>query len=555
MIQGPFDERVEKQSINLRRALVPLWILVLLCFLARTTIAKPPSRQSDFISRGNTTYYVDAKTGSDRYAGTSPDHAWKTLERANQEQLAPGDKLLFRAGTAYHGMFAPQGSGKADQPILISKYGPGPTPLIAGDGIHHQAVLIQNMQYVTLENLEITNKGAERIPGLCGLHINLKQFGTAHDIVIRGLFIHDVYGTNVKSAGAGYGIFFTCRHGTPRSRFDGLIIEHNHLLRTDRNGICGNSAYLGRGDWYPSLHVIIRDNLLEDIGGDGIVPVGTDGCIVEHNRINGGRTRALDYAAGIWPWSADNTLIQYNEVSGYKGTKDAQGFDADWNCRNTTIQYNYSHNNQGGFLLVCNDGSSGKSWNAGEVHAVIRYNISINDGCDSPDARSIHIAGPVEDTQIYNNTIYLGSKLNQPLVQVTDWHGWPISVQFANNIFYTATGGRYDLAGHASAVQFSNNCYFRNQSDLPDDPHALKVDPEFINPGFDGSGRSKLIGYRLRADSPAAKAGKIISKNGGKDFFGGPVFSAKSPGLGAIESSGAEHSSIRLDSKSAAITR
>ena len=60
-------------------------------------------------------------------------------------------------------------------------------------------------------------------------------------------------------------------------------------------------------------------------------------------------------AAGIWPWSCDNTTIQFNEVYGHKAPWDAQGFDADYNCNNTIIQYNYSHDNYGGLVLVCNN--------------------------------------------------------------------------------------------------------------------------------------------------------------------------------------------------------
>jgi hypothetical protein len=69
----------------------------------------------------------------------------------------------------------------------------------------------------------------------------------------------------------------------------------------------------------------------------------------------GGRMRAEDYAAGIWPRSCDNTVVQYNEVSGMKGTREGEGYDSDYNCRGTLFQYNFSHNNDGGFMLVCND--------------------------------------------------------------------------------------------------------------------------------------------------------------------------------------------------------
>ena len=35
--------------------------------------------------------------------------------------------------------------------------------------------------------------------------------------------------------------------------------------------------------WFPSLNVVIRENFVEDVGGDGIVPWATDGVLVEHN--------------------------------------------------------------------------------------------------------------------------------------------------------------------------------------------------------------------------------------------------------------------------------
>ena len=53
-----------------------------------------------------------------------------------------------------------------------------------------------------------------------------------------------------------------------------------------------------------------------------------------------------------------------------KGQKDGQAFDSDGFCRNTVFQYNYSHDNDGGFMLIC-----GRE----NVGTTIRYNISQND--------------------------------------------------------------------------------------------------------------------------------------------------------------------------------
>jgi len=121
--------------------------------------------------------------------------------------------------------------------------------------------------------------------------------------------------------------------------------------------------------------------------------------------VHGASQRSQDYNVGIWPWSADNTIIQYNEVYGTKGQHDAEGFDSDWNSRNTLIQYNYSHDNEGGFLLICNEGSQPADISAGNTGTIVRYNISQND-----HHRGIKFSGPVKNTLIYNNTIYVGKR-------------------------------------------------------------------------------------------------------------------------------------------------
>ncbi len=122
-------------------------------------------------------------------------------------------------------------------------------------------------------------------------------------------------------------------------------------------------------------------------------------------------------AAGIWPWeSATIRWFSSNEVSGHKAPTDAQGFDSDWNCQNTLIQYNYSHDNNGGFLLVCGPGNVDMPMNIGTNGTVARYNISVNDGLRGYSVRmnkksgfspTFHISGKLKDTKIYNNVIFV----------------------------------------------------------------------------------------------------------------------------------------------------
>ena len=259
-------------------------------------------------------------------------------------------------------------------------------------------LLLRNVEFWEVQDLEITNLGTNREPWRTGVRIVTDGFGTMRHIHLKKLFVHDVNGDLNKNR-EGCGIFFESR-GANSSRFDDLLIENCHVVHVDRNGICQRSSSRGR-----STGVVIRGNLLEDIGGDGIKVWGSDGAVIERNVLRGGRTRCDDYAAGIWPWDSDDTIIQFNEVSGMKGTKDGQGFDSDYRCRRSVFQYNYSHDNEGGFFLICAPGNSYCE------DTIIRYNISQHDGINS--ARVFHFGGGAKNTQIYNNTIYLGT--NQDL--------------------------------------------------------------------------------------------------------------------------------------------
>ncbi|MDX5028743.1 hypothetical protein SHY53_11220, partial [Streptococcus suis] len=49
------------------------------------------------------------------------------------------------------------GSGLEDAPILISSYGEGELPLLEAQGKIESVIKLYNQEYITIENLEITN--------------------------------------------------------------------------------------------------------------------------------------------------------------------------------------------------------------------------------------------------------------------------------------------------------------------------------------------------------------------------------------------------------------
>lgn len=488
-----------------------------------------------------TTYYVDASAGQDQNDGVRPEKPWKTLQKVNSTTFKPGSTILFKASSVWDGQLWPKGSGVAAQPIRIGKYGEGAKPLIRGNGTVEDTVLLKNQEYWEIEDLEITNSGSSKAKRR-GVHLALEEFGEAHHIVVRRLTIHDVSG--LDDAKDNGGILYTCWGKQKFSRFIDLLIEDNEVYHTDRNGISGWTEPWERSKFYPSLNVVVRGNHLRDIGGDGIMIVQTDGALIEKNVVGHVNQRSQGYNIAIWTWSADNSVIQYNEAYGTKGQRDGEGFDSDWNSRNTLIQYNYSHDNEGGFVLICNEGGLSGADNAGNVGTVIRYNISQNDG-----HRGVTLAGPVQDTLIYNNTFYIGPGQKSDVVLLTDWAGWPANTSFFNNIFYAlgeATIGhavsRADDGAHTSAPGFGesrdnlfdSNVYFGHINSV-DDAHGLTVDPLFVGPGKGGSGADTLNGYALQPDSKARRSGKSVPGNGQKDFFGVDVGKCKAVDRGAVQ--------------------
>lgn len=489
-------------------------------------------------SSGPRTYYVDSAEGKDANSGLSRSQAWKSLDKVNATTFSPGDKILFKAGTTYNGQLFPQGSGSAASPIVIDLFGSGDKPLIAAQGQFHEALLLRNQEYWEVNNLQFTNMGPDRTPFRYGVRVMSWDFGTVHHVYLKNLDVHDVNGSLIKKdSGEGHGIVWENGGDKVRSRFDGLHIENCHLVRTDRNGICGYVPYHDKQ--LLSTDVVIRKNLLEDIGGDAIKVWGTSHALVEHNVVRGARMRCDDYAAGIWPWSADDTLIQFNEVSGLKGTKDGEAFDSDGFCTNTTFQYNYSHDNDGGFMLICCKDS---------VKTTVRYNISQNDR-----TRLFHMGGPIKDIAIYNNTFYVGKDIDLDLFV---WEGggkdWADNAVVSNNIFYVDGMARNAAAtkrkpvddgtfitvpgvGGATRIKFQNNLFFGNFRDVPDQWQMLKFDPLLSKPGSGRLGLDSLQGYQLQQGSKSVGSGVPIDGNTGKDFWGNPVAEGKKPAIGAHE--------------------
>jgi hypothetical protein len=520
---------------------------VLILALCQPLMVPDREKQPRSSPLNRTTYYLDSTSGQDVYPGTSPHDAWKTLNKVNATTFVPGDRILFKSASVWTGQLWPKGSGSREHPIVIDKYGGDAKPVINGVGVAEDAVLLKNQEYWEINNLEITNTGETSGPRR-GVHLVAENFGDIHHIYLHGLTIHDVNGVDNDKVNGG--INYNSIGDSKPSRFIDLRIEDNRIFHVDRSGIFGWSTHWVRSKWHPSLGVVVRHNILDDIGGDGIVVVATDGALVEHNVVSNANQRSAGYNVAIWPWSADNTVIQYNEAYGTRGQRDGEGFDSDWNSRNTLIQYNYSHDNDGGFLLICNEGGHDAMESVGNVGTIVRYNISQND-----HHRGINVAGPVSHATIYNNTLYVGPGETVSLLLQSDWKGWADGTYLYNNIFYVAGTAEFShgvsrgpdgayvttpgLGGSRNTV-FDYNVYY-GKLEPAADPHGLTTDPLFMSPGSARRGAQTVSGYRLQPGSPAINSGKLIDSHGGKDFLGTTV-----PACGAVDRGAMEFGECRL---------
>ena len=243
------------------------------------------------------------------------------------------------------------------------------------------------------------------------------------------------------------------------------------------------------------------------------------------------------FCATIWPWKTKDAVFQYNEAFDTvgEGNGDGQAWDIDWSD-GTVYQYNYSHNNGGGSMLIClNEAYNG----------TFRYNLSHNDlGC------LITFQGNPE-AKIYNNVFYVdGDRATRVHHNASGKRSG--SGVISNNIFYNAsTANPNDEWEPNGNKKFSNNLYYGYTSTPSTDKHAVVVaesekDQIFVGPltapdSTDGTihrhddpeAKTVFDGFKIKEDSAAVNAGVYIPNNGGKDFFGNKL--GMTPDIGMHE--------------------
>jgi hypothetical protein len=489
-------------------------------------------------------YHLDSQKGDDANDGLSPEKAWRAIEKANATKLAPGDRLLLRAGSAWEGaMLQPRGSGVAGKPLVLDRYGEGPDPVLHGRGQVPCVLRLENEEQWEISHLELTNRSDTPGKKIRGVEIRAKDTGVRRHIVLKGLFIHDVnaaaeYKDDGDTVAKSFGGLATIIEGTTtQTAWDDLRVEDCRIRDVGPMGLVMLSTWMAGhrendpNTWFPSRGVVVRGCTFERVARNGLLVRGSVAPLIEHNLFR--ECGMLGSGNAMFVFHCDDALIQFNEscFTRYNpGDSDASGFDSDYNCRRSTFQYNYSHDNEFGFILICALGAvRSKGFNEGTI---IRHNISQNDG-----GNIFRFSGVPTGTRIYNNTIYTSATMNNPrpehpprLVYHKTWSGWSDDTVFTNNLIVNASERAVYEFGESTKNVYERNLFagVRPASE-PADAHKLMGDPRLAKPGGASTQNataaegiaSARAAYALQPGSVALGAGRTSE---GKPIDLGAVF-------------------------------
>jgi hypothetical protein len=426
----------------------------------------------------STNYYIDKSSGNDSNNGLNKSEAWFSIDRVSSVEFQPGDSIFFKRGCKWMDCLRPKGNGAKNNRIVIGAYGKGEAPIIDAEGksakldVISASILLYNQEYWEIRDIEVRNfetGNPEKPVEKAGILLLAKDIGTLHDFKFENLLIKDVNGSlNTRENG---GIFLNViADSIPAKRiptnFDGIYLNNCSFLHVDRGGFLNQSFWKNRdlnskfgeickngevNNWFPSKNILIENCRFEDVGGNGLVTRVADSPIVQHNLFVRCSSRTTGNAS--YPYNCDNALWQFNEACYTiynEGDVDASGFDSDYMCKNTIIQYNYSHHNEWGGLLVCSWGNIQNAFNDGTI---VRNNIFQNE-----KHHMIRFSGNISNTEISNNLFITDPEIDDVMLWYKKWGGiWPDKTVLKSNIFYNSGAQQFLNLGETTNNSISGN--------------------------------------------------------------------------------------------------
>lgn len=501
-----------------------------------------------------TTYYFDSVNGSDQNDGLSETAPKQSVTEANRIIAScRGDvptKVLFKAGSSYtETLKVVSFTASEKAPLLVDVYDVTGTARYATFSSAPNCVEVAGNN-VRISGLELTCPSGDR-----GFYVYTTRAGAMTNVVLKGNYIHDInFRWNDFSVGNrpedvsrdsvdaeavcpteryAYpygGIYFssdTDRY-TGASWFENVWVEENKIERVSRTGIFITSSWIRRPGitwgnnryydtetgWYPHRNINVLNNRISYIGGDALVLIGVEGGFIQGNAAYHAQYlgRSNYYCVAIWSHSCRNLVLQYNEAAYThvpEGAGDGQGFDVDIGNSDILFQYNYSHHNEGGGILLCNRPSDEILFNEDGAYANIVNGVPVAQTCYSDwknviirnnvfadnDDTVFHIQGKVSGISVTNNTIVIpGTNTKQGIIKSNEWCDASVlgeNLEFVNNIFYLRNKGttKFELDFFPTAV-FENNVFYNFEDTFLTAIVKKHVNSFTFDPGLAGVGAS-----------------------------------------------------------------
>jgi hypothetical protein len=516
-----------------------------------------------------TYYYVNAATGSDSNAGTSPALAWATLHKVNNSVFA-ANSVVFLQGSFSGGdngliittTVAPSGK------LTITTYGAGATINSGNSTACVTATDVPSFKFTGVAcvgggNLTNTTAGISVVNDQSG---NTSLAGpTISGITVSGYGSNciEIKGTSGTSGFNGVDITRTTAHDCTGNVLPETVLNGSSCITGFSGPASGTtSAFSNVSITYTTVYNCTGIATATATNGNGVTFFQVNGLTMKYNvaRDIGTAVTSCGGAGAFWTQDATNADVEYNEayhIHHGSGGCDGDGFDLDVCVTNSIVAHNYAHDNDS-YDYLTDPGSDGFgcsawgnntiAWNIGQLAglgelalamtgnatgALYAYNNTFY--CVGSGTCFLEADSGTQSATIANN-IFIGLG-GADILKLTTTS----SIDFLGNDYVTTTGVPSFNWGGTTYSTFAAWQSASGQEKINGSNVGLTVNPQIYVPGGGwangGYVPANLYAYNLQAASPMIGAGQTYATLGIPspiltDYYGVAV-SAGSPPVGA----------------------
>jgi hypothetical protein len=348
------------------------------------------------------------------------------LARVSATEFSPGDSILLKRGTRCTGQLWPKGSGDEAHPLRIGAFGRGALPVIDG-GSEESAIKLFNQHDWKIETIHTTGGTPY------GIFITGDR-GELPGITLRNLVVEGVT-------------------GEPKAKASGLLTVTAKDAAHMRNVLIDGVTAYNSTQWAGIIvsgasrenrirNVTIRNSIVHDVDGDGIVLFSVEDGLIEKSaawRTGLQPVEKIGTPNAIWTWTCRRCTVRSTEGFFIDSPGvDGGVYDIDWGNDDNVVEDNYAHDSQGYCAAVF--GSAKQT----TTNSIIRNNLCVDNGRSPKLARrqgDLYIStwegGLLDGVLIENNTFYWNPLVDAPAVQMdhADFTGTRQNVIRGNTIW------------------------------------------------------------------------------------------------------------------------